>query len=423
MGQFWTRWTVLALVLALMLVVGLAGNVPDAENAGIAEAPEPTEIPIENGQRYSNHADDDAGLVDEKSSPDDSLAPDDNHNYLGWIDYNVEVLATHLDIPWELVFLPNGDVFITERPGQVRLFRDGELLNEPILEFPDVVHIRRAEGGLLGMTLHPEFEETQWIYFYYTYLNDDEEMRNRVVRYEVDETEFSDRTVIIDDIPGALTHNGGRIKFGPDDKLYIATGDAEIQHEAQNPDVLAAKILRINDDGTFPEDNPYDDSPVYAVGLRNPQGLSWHPETGALFANQHGPTGNDEFNLIEPGNNYGWPDMEGFKGEQKDEFTLPILVSGEQTWAPSGGTFIHGETFPQWQNDYIMAGLRSVTLYRINLQQEEPEMGPIIQGTFGRLRTVVEGPDGYIYVLTSNQDERQSPSEDDDKLFRIVPVE
>jgi aldose sugar dehydrogenase len=340
----------------------------------------------------------------------------------GWVDYDFEVMATGLDIPWELVFLPDGDVLITERPGTVRVMQDGELLEEPVLEFDDVVHERGAEGGLLGMTLHPEFEENGWIYFYYTYEEDDE-WRNCVVRFVLEDLEFSDREIIIDDLPGAFTHNGGRMKFGPDDQLYVTLGDAQRQDEVQDVDVLVGKILRLNDDGTYPDDNPFEDSPVYAIGLRNPQGLAWHPETGELYSSQHGPTGNDELNLIEAGENYGWPDMEGFDGDEQDDFTLPVKASGEETWAPSGSTFYDGDLFPQWNNEYLMAGLRSVTLHRINLSGDEPEMGPIVQGEFGRLRTVVQGPDGLLYLLTSNRDERAEPDDADDRLIRIIPAE
>jgi glucose/arabinose dehydrogenase len=379
--------------------------------------PEPTEDPTPTEEAIPTPVTGDPDEIDDAMTDDEEEFEDP-----GWVDYEFEVLATNLDIPWELVFLPNGDAFITERPGTVRLYQDGELVDEPILEFDDVVHERGAEGGLLGMTLHPEFEDTNWIYFYYTYDGEDS-WQNRVVRYEVNGTDFSNREIIIDDLPGAFTHNGGRIKFGPDDKLYITLGDAQRQEDSQDIDVLVSKILRINDDGSIPDDNPFEDSPVYANGLRNPQGISWHPETGELYSNQHGPTGNDEVNLIEAGANYGWPDMEGFDGEMQDEFTLPVMASGTDTWAPSGSTFYDGDVFPQWRNEYLMAGLRSVTLYRINFRGEEPEMGPIVQGEFGRLRTVVQGPDGLIYLLTSNMDERQEPGEDDDRLIRIIPVE
>ncbi len=354
---------------------------------------------------------------------DDALVDEEESDDPGWVDFDFEVMATNLDIPWELVFLPSGDMLITERPGTVRLIQNGELQEDPVFEFEDVVHERGAEGGLLGMTLHPAFSSNNWIYFYYTYEEDDE-WRNRVVRFVLDEDmQFTEREVIIENLPGAFTHNGGRIKFGPDAKLYVTLGDAQRQDDAQNPDVLVGKILRLEDDGAIPDDNPYEGSPVYAKGLRNPQGISWHPQTWDLYSSQHGPTGNDEFNKIEPGANYGWPDMEGFDGEEREEFTLPVLASGEDTWAPSGSTFYDGDVFPQWQNEYLLAGLRSVTLYRINLAGDEPEMGPIVQGEFGRLRTVVQGPDGLLYLLTSNRDERAEPGDDDDRLIRIVPAE
>ncbi|TVR75453.1 MAG: PQQ-dependent sugar dehydrogenase [Sphaerobacteraceae bacterium] len=417
----------IALLAAAMVLALAACDESEQSEPDPSPEPGPTATEAPSDTEDPSASDDEAeGLMPtpvtgDEDQIDDAMLEEETEDP-GWVDYDFEVLATDLDIPWELVFLPNGDMFITERPGTVRLMRDGELQDDPIFEFDDVAHERGAEGGLLGMTLHPEFEDNGWIYFYYTY-EDDDEWRNRVVRYTVDGTDFNDREIIIDDMPGAFTHNGGRIKFGPDDKLYVTLGDAQRQNDAQDIDILVSKILRLNDDGTFPEDNPFDDSPVYANGLRNPQGISWHPETGALYSNQHGPTGNDEVNLIEPGANYGWPDMEGFDGEVQDDFTLPVMASGENTWAPSGSTFYDGDVFPQWRNEYLMAGLRSVTLYRINFTGAEPEMGPIVQGEFGRLRTVVQGPDGLLYLLTSNRDERQEPQEGDDRLVRIIPVD
>lgn len=422
----WRRLAAMGTALILVtLTIAACGDSDDSNgDDGEAQAPTATTPP----EASDDTAEDDelapTPVVGEDEDIDDAMADEEEEfEDPGWVDYDFEVIATELDIPWELVFLPDGDMLITERPGTVRLMRDGELQEDPILEFEDVVHERGAEGGLLGMTLHPEFDDNNWIYFYYTY-EDDDEWRNRVVRYVVDDLEFSDREVIIDDLPGAFTHNGGRIKFGPDDKLYVTLGDAQRQEDAQDVDVLVGKILRLEDDGSIPDDNPFgDDSPVYASGLRNPQGITWHPETGDLYSSQHGPTGNDEFNKIEPGANYGWPDMQGFDGDEQDDFTLPVMASGDDTWAPSGSTFYEGDVFPQWRNEYLMAGLRSVTLHRINLRGDEPEMGPIVQGEFGRLRTVVEGPDGLLYLLTSNRDERTEPEEDDDRLIRIIPVE
>ncbi|MEX2426222.1 MAG: PQQ-dependent sugar dehydrogenase [Thermomicrobiaceae bacterium] len=431
---------ILALLIPALLLLASCAESEDAgdgDTSGLtatsAATAEPTDEPEEEETEEpgddvetegQSGADESQEEATEEPGDDEETEDQSGADESEWVDYEFEILATNLDIPWELVFLPDGDMFITERPGTVRLFRDGELQDDPILEFDDVVHERGAEGGLLGMTLHPDFEENNWIYFYYTY-GEGDEWRNRVVRYEVDGTDFSDRETIIEDLPGAFTHNGGRIKFGPDERLYVTLGDAQRQDDAQDVDVLVAKILRLNDDGSIPDDNPFNDSPVYANGLRNPQGISWHPETGELYANQHGPSGNDEINLIEPGANYGWPDMEGFEGEEKDEFTLPVMASGEDTWAPSGSTFYDGDVFPQWQNEYLMSGLRSVTLYRVDFDSdsEEPELGPIVQGEYGRLRTVVQGPDGLVYLLTSNRDERQEPDEDDDKLIRIIPAE
>jgi aldose sugar dehydrogenase len=410
------------LLVVVLLIVACGDNGDDSDptptpDPSPTEAPEstPTPRPTPTPEPTATEPPDDDNATD-----DDGDEPESGP----WVDFDTEVLATGLEIPWEIAFLPNGDIFITERPGRVRLFRDGELDPEPILEFPDVEHVPAAEAGLCGMTLHPDFEENGWIYFYYTYRDEEvDDLRNRVVRYVVDGAEFSDRTVILDDLYGAFTHNGGRIKFGPDDKLYITIGDAQRHDDAQDIDVLVGKVLRLNDDGSVPDDNPFPDSPVFAYGLRNPQGLAWHPETGELYAPQHGPTGNDELNRIEAGHNYAWPFMEGLDGEYREEFTLPVLASGQDTWAPSGAAFVAGDTFPQWTNQLLIAGLRSVTLYYVDFEKNPPEMGPIIQGHFGRFRTVVEGPDGYIYFITSNRDERMEPGPDDDRLVRIIPTD
>jgi len=319
-----------------------------------------------------------------------------------------EIVATELDIPWELVFLPDGDLLVTERPG--RLLRIDEYKNT--IPISGVAH--RGEGGLLGLALHPNFAENQLIYLYLTTASGSG-LTNRVERYRLDETALSARKVIIEGIPGAANHDGGRIAFGPDGMLYIATGDAGKETSAQDTASLAGKILRLNDDGSIPSDNPFGNA-VYSYGHRNVQGLAWD-DSGRLWATEHGrsgfQSGYDEVNLIEKGKNYGWPTIEG--GATRAGMVAPALHSGaEDTWAPSGMAQLHGYLY--------FAGLRGESLYVVDISSgEAKDLKSYLRGTYGRLRSVTAGPDGMLYVLTNNRDGRGSPKEKDDKIIRIDP--
>jgi len=223
---------------------------------------------------------------------------------------------------------------VTERTGSIRIVIDGILQAKPYAKIDIVV---KGEAGLLGLAIDPHFESNRFLYVYHTYLNNQGLLRNRVVRLLDHGTTGEIVKTIIDDIPADRIHNGGRIKFGPDRKLYITTGDADNGPLAQKMDSLAGKILRINPDGSIPTDNPFSGSPVYSYGHRNPQGLAWHPVTGQLFATEHGPVGHDELNIISPGNNYGWPIVSGIVSDPR--FLDPILESGLETWAPGGPCF------------------------------------------------------------------------------------
>jgi glucose/arabinose dehydrogenase len=335
------------------------------------------------------------------------------------VDFDVETVVSGLDTPWELVFLPDDRMLVTERPGQVRLIEDGQLRAEP-MTVEGLTALEIGEGGLLGMTLDPAFSQNSWVYLYYTY-GDGNVIRNRVVRYTLDGDRLTDRQVIVDALPGARVHNGGRIAFGPDGMLYVTAGDAADQSLAQDRDSLAGSILRYNSDGSIPADNPFPGSPIYVYGLRNPQGLAWEPGTGRLYATDHGPSARDEVNQIVPGANYGWPEVRDAEGSANG-FEPPLITSGADTWAPSGATFVGGDAFPEWQGGILFAGLRSATLWHVDIANEEsPALTALLAGIHGRLRQVVEGPDGLIYVLTNNRDGRGSPTDDDDRIIRLVP--
>ncbi len=317
-----------------------------------------------------------------------------------------EVVLDNLSIPWELVFLPDGEKLVTERAGNLLyVSEDGQVES---MQIERVEHA--GEGGLLGMALHPDFTENNYLYLYLT-ARVEGGLINRVERCHFIDGELSKDTVIIDDIPGGTTHDGGRMAFGPDSLLYIATGDAGVPDLSQDRDSLAGKILRLEDDGSIPDDNPFG-SEVYSYGHRNPQGLAWDSESN-LWATEHGPIAQDELNHIESGKNYGWPAIEGDQSAPGMED--PAMHSGtDETWAPSGAVYYDGSIF--------FAGLRGATLYEAVLSGTEVvEVKSHLQDEYGRLRNVVLGPEGYFYLLTSNRDGRGSPAPDDDKIIRINP--
>ncbi len=322
----------------------------------------------------------------------------------------ISIIAQDLEVPWGIVFLPDdSSILLTEKPGRVRLVSDGNLEPEPIAVF-DVE--TTGEGGLLGIALHPDFANNNHVYLYYTYRGNNSQILNRVVRMTYQNNQLQNEQIIIDNIPGATNHNGGRIKFGPDGYLYVAVGDAGNSSLAQDLGSLAGKILRVTDEGKAPLDNPFGNL-VYSYGHRNPQGLAWDDE-GQLWATEHGRSGVlsglDELNLIEGGNNYGWPLIQGDK-EQKNMKT-PVIHSGPSiTWAPAGLTFWHGSLF--------FGGLRGQTLYETLIGGEEVALREHFQEEFGRIREVILGPDDFLYVSTSNRDGRGNPLLGDDKIIKI----
>ena len=215
----------------------------------------------------------------------------------------VEVVATNLEVPWAMAFAPDGRLFVTERPGRVRILNLAAGTSELALTLEDT--FAQGEAGAMGVALDPNFGVSRLVYLYYTARAGSSAV-NRLVRYREVGSRLAERVVLLDDVPANTIHDGGRIRFGPNGLLYISTGDASTQSLSQSLGSLAGKILRLNPDGTSPHGNPFG-SPVYTYGHRNPQGFDWHPTSGQLWASEHGSTGNDEINLIRQGANYGWP--------------------------------------------------------------------------------------------------------------------
>lgn len=321
---------------------------------------------------------------------------------------DIEVIIDNLRIPWEVVFLPDGEMLVSERSGTIQ--RIGK--ENQTYKIENVEHI--GEGGLLGMALHPKFEENRFIYFYLT-TKTSNGLRNRVERYRFEENRFSEKIIIIDNILAGANHNGGRIAFGYDGNLYITTGDSGQSSLAQDTNALAGKILRLKDDGSIPSDNPFGNA-VYSFGHRNPQGIAWDDE-GRLWATEHGRSGVlsgfDELNLIEKGKNYGWPIIQG--DETKENMESPVAHSGSSaTWAPAGAAF--------WRGSIFFGGLRGESLYEAKIKDDgKVSLKAHFRQEFGRIRAVVLGPDNYLYITTSNTDGRGTPRANDDKIIRINP--
>ncbi len=317
----------------------------------------------------------------------------------------LSLVAKNLEVAWSMVFLPDGTMLVTERPGRVRLLdKNGNLQTEPVAVVDEVEAIN--EGGLLRIEVDPEFETNKYVYLHYTY--DAESTLNRVVRFTYENNSLTNAKTILDEIPGAAIPNGGRIKFGPDGFLYIATGDSANPSFAQDKNSLAGKVLRVTREGGVVKDSPFNNL-VYSYGHRNPQGLAWD-EKGNLWVTEHGQIATDELNYIEIGKNYGWPDIVG--DQAKDGMESPAVHSGDKNWAPSGAVFYRGSVF--------FAGLRGQSLYEAVLDGTKvKEVKQHLAGKVGRIRDVVVGPDNFLYISTSNRDGRNEPVSDDDRVLRV----
>ncbi len=322
---------------------------------------------------------------------------------------SVEVLASNLDKPRSLALADNR-IFITEKSGRILVLENNTLLQKPLATFrvPDVF-----DGGLLGIQTHPDFANNHYLYIYHTYVQDGS-LYNKITRITENKSQLVHAKTILDKIPGSPFSNGGVIKFGPDGHLYAATGSvSDSLHLAQDPDSLAGKILRLNDDGSIPDTNPIHDSAVYAMGFRNPQGMAWDA-VGNFYMTDMGPTKSDEINLVLPGQNYGWPEQECAGKPYEDS-----ILCYDPAIEP-GGILVYDGDLLDIQGKLVMTALRASNLYTVDLQNPGLQTQDIILSGIGRIRDVAQAPDGSLYILTSNTDGKGFPTDDDDRLLRIV---
>ena len=357
---------------------------------------------------------------DDTNPPGQNPPQTDVFTTVDGVRFGVQVYLTGLVVPWSLAFAPDGRLFIAERPGRVRIVESGRLLPTPALTLDDVA--ADGEAGLLGLVLHPSFAQNRLVYLVYT-ANTARGRVNRLVRYRELNQTLGERAVLLDNIPAASIHDGSRLRFGPDGMLYMTMGDAADPSIAQSLGSLNGKILRLADDGATPGDNPFS-SPIWTYGHRNPQGLDWHPVSGDLWATEHGQTGNDEINLVQRGGNYGWPVIEG--SQTRPGMIAPVLFYSPSI-APSGMSFYRGESIAAFRNNLFVAALAGQQLRRIRFDPADPRRviahEALLQGRYGRLRDVMMGPDGAMYVSTSNRDGRNTPVAEDDRILRIVAVQ
>ena len=356
--------------------------------------------------------------------PDGMVIASERHTF------TVETVVEGLETPWALVFLPDGRMLVTERPGRLRVISDGQM-SEPVAGTPEVWE--RQDAGMLDVEVHPQYADDGWIYLSYSEVlpghtapaapeatpstgerggPPSPPSMQVFVRGRInDDNEWVDEQLVyrapLELYTSSGSHYGTRLVFDAANHLYFSIGERGAMENAQDLTNPLGKIHRVNDDGTIPEDNPFvgreDSVPsIWSYGHRNPEGLAWHPETGELWESEHGPRGGDEINIVEPGRNYGWGVISsgiqrGITEVAREGMESPVVYY-TPTLAPAGMAFYTGDRFPAWQNDLLVGGLAGQQLRRLHIVGREVTHQEVLFAQFGRVRDVVIGPDGYVYV-------------------------
>lgn len=333
-------------------------------------------------------------------------------------ELQTEILTQSLKYPWEIIYGPDEMIWLTERAGKISRLNPNNGVVSLVHTIAEVNSV--GEGGLLGMTLHPQFNTNPYVYVVYNY-GSGGAYKEKVVRFTYGNANLSAPQTLITDIPAGGIHNGSRLLITADQKLLITTGDAGVPANAQKLSSLSGKILRINLDGSIPNDNPFPGSPVWTLGHRNPQGLT----TGLnqLYSSEHGPDTDDEINLITKGKNYGWPDVAGFCNTTQEkvfctanDIAEPLTI-WTPTIAPSGLYYYNHDLIPQWKNSLLAVTLKGSALLQLKLNESGTAVEKVntyFKSEFGRLRAICQGPDGQIYLATSNGDK--------DMVIRVSPL-
>ncbi len=360
-------------------------------------------------------------------------------------DYRVVPVAEDLVQPWSMAWLPNGDMLITEKPGRLRIVRDGQLLPEAIPGTPEVLY--KGQGGLFEVVPHPDFNENQWVYLTFAKPNAnevDDGSTTAIARGRLQGDRLTNVVELFAAQASGFGHYGGKLVFDGEGHMFLTLGDRQdfsfgdrealMAHSAQDRSNHKGVIVRLNDDGTVPDDNPFVGvdgvlPEIWSYGHRSPQGLAIHPITGDLWESEHGPQGGDEINLIEPGNNYGWPVVG--RGVNYGAFGRPIhvgiseegMTSPTNFWVPSiatSGLMIYsGDKFPMWVGDIFSGALAGEQLARVHLDDDYRSV--VLEETLaydmGRIRDVRQGPEGFIYLAISDRQGGPSP------IVRLEPAD
>lgn len=340
----------------------------------------------------------------------------------------VETVVTGLATPWDLAWGPDGQIWVAERGGRISRVNPSTGQRTTAGQIPDVAE--SGESGLMGIAFHPDFATQPYVYAAHSYAAAGG-LRNRLVRARWDGQSLGAPEVLLAGIPGGGIHDGSRLAIGPDRLLYMTTGDAASSDLAQDRSSLAGKVLRLTLAGQPAPGNP-SGTAVHSLGHRNPQGLVFHPVTGALYSTEHGPNDNDEVNLIVAGRNYGWPNVHGFCDDdsgserafcQANDVVEP-LAAWTPTIAPAGVDVYTADLIPEWKGSLLVTSLKGAALYRLTLSTDGQRITgreTLFQDQFGRLRDVLVAPDGVVYLATSNRDGRGNPAASDDRILRVRP--